>query len=180
MCQEALECLDMRVCVHVCHVHMYHVCDICDGHVSNEKQSALNYLYGESIPTRLGKGFGLLLENAHLMRVPVCRRDTDHQAFVLQHPFDSPSVHLVCWWSILESEHVTWIRCYAVCCSVLQCVAMCCSGWQWVAVCCSVLQCVAVGCSGLQCAVCCSKSEHVSWISLSSSTHVSICQRFGV
>jgi len=60
MCQEALECLDMRVCVHVCHVHMYHVCDICDGHVSNEKQSALNYLYGESIPTRLGKGFGLL------------------------------------------------------------------------------------------------------------------------
>jgi len=37
MCQEALECVDMRVCVHVCHVydvyHMYHVCDICDGHV---------------------------------------------------------------------------------------------------------------------------------------------------
>jgi len=39
---------------------------------------------------------------------------------------------------------ITFPRCAAVCCSVLQCVAVCCSVVQCVAVCCSVLQCVAV------------------------------------
>jgi len=31
-----------------------------------------------------------------------------------------------------------FLRCVAVCCSVLQCVAVCCSVFQCVAVCCSV------------------------------------------
>ena len=60
----------------------------------------------KSIPTRLGKGFGLQLQNAQLMRVPVCRRDTSHQAFVLHPPFDCPSVHLVICCDITLSLHL--------------------------------------------------------------------------
>jgi len=39
-----------------------------------------------------------------------------------------------------------WLKCVAVCCSVLQCVAVCCSVLQCVAVCCGILRYRAVRC----------------------------------
>lgn len=38
-----------------------------------------------------------------------------------------------------KKNHGTWLRCVALCCSVLQCVAMCCIVLQCVVVCCGVL-----------------------------------------
>jgi len=74
--------------------------------------------------------------------------------------FYSPVFSLQC--NFFLDERMTWrmytpfldlffVKCVAVCCSVLQCVAVCCSVLQCVAVRCSMLQRVAVCCSALQC-----------------------------
>jgi len=57
----------------------------------------------------------------------------------------------------------TWIRCFAMCCSVLQCVALWYSVLQCVTVCCRVLKSVAEFCSLLHCvALCCSVLQCVA------------------
>jgi len=68
--------------------------------------SLAGYLRCESIPPCLRESCGLLLQNAHLHRVPECRGHTDHQAVVLQALVDCPSVHLVIRLCVTLSLHL--------------------------------------------------------------------------
>jgi len=76
----------------------------------------------------------------------------------------------VTWLSLVRHE---WLRCVAVCCSVLQCVVVCVAVWHefhwwdmphlWMLeMCCSVLQCVAVCCSVRFCMAWVSLARHVA------------------